>query len=106
MMQQPAVLDASRVLPQALREEQTSTKEKSTTAFRRIICRQPSEKEIKLLEDYYNEQLPLFQQKKLNAAITLKAGEYPMNKKLDANQTAALMKVVNTIYNMEEAMVK
>ena len=106
MMNDPAVLEASRVLAQSLLEEQSAAKQKITTAFRRIICRQPSEKEIKLLEDYYNEQLPLFQQKKLNAAVTLKVGEYPMNKKLDANQTAALMKVVNTIYNMEEAMVK
>ena len=29
-----------------------------------------------------------------------------MNEKLDANQSAALMKVINTIYNMEEAIVK
>ena len=80
--------------------------EKITTAFRRVICRKPTEREDKILQDYYNEQLQLFQQKKLNAAVTLKAGEYPMNEKLDVNQSAALMKVINAIYNMEEAIVK
>ena len=29
--------------------------------------------------------------------------EYPLNEKLDQNISAAMMKVVNTIYNMEEA---
>jgi hypothetical protein len=33
-------------------------------------------------------------------------GEYPQNDKLDANSTAALMKVIAMIYNMEEAISK
>ena len=64
------------------------------------------EKEKQILQDMYKEQLQLFQQKKLDAAITLKVGEYPLNKKTDMNQSAALMKVISTIYNMEEAIVK
>jgi len=106
MMNDPAVLEASRVLSQNLLSESSPVSEKITMAFRRVICRKPTEREEKILQDYYNEQLQLFQQKKLNAAITLKAGEYPMNEKLDANQSAALMKVINAIYNMEEAIVK
>ena len=93
-------------MSQNLLSESSPVPEKIITAFRRIICRKPTETEGKILQDYYNEQLQLFQQKKLNAAITLKAGEYPMNEKLDANQSAALMKVINAIYNMEEAITK
>ena len=106
MMNDPAVLEASRVLAQNLMTESSPESEKITTAFRRIICRKPSEKEQQLLLDYYKEQLSLFQQKKLNAATTLKAGEYPRNKSVDADKSAALMKVINTIYNLEEAIVK
>jgi hypothetical protein len=106
MMNDPAVLEASRVLAQNLLAESTSTEEKINTAFKRVICRKPTEKEKQLLSEYYNEQLQLFQQKKLDASLTLKVGEYPLNEKLDLNQSAALMKVVNTIYNMEEAIVK
>ena len=86
--------------------ESSAIEEKITTAFRRIICRKPTEKEKKLLQDYYNDQLALFKQKKLDAVNTLKVGEYPLNKKIDMNQLAALMKVISTIYNMEEAIVK
>jgi hypothetical protein len=81
MMNDPAVLEASRVLAQNLLMESSTVPEKITTAFRRIICRKPSEKEQQLLQQYYDEQLQLFQQKKLKASTTLKAGEYPLNEK-------------------------
>jgi hypothetical protein len=106
MMNDPAVLEASRVLAQSLLTESSSVPEKITTAFRRIICRKPSDKEQKLLQEYYDDQLQMFQQKKLDAATTLKVGEYPLSEKEDKNQLAAMMKVVNTIYNLEEAIVK
>lgn len=106
MMNDPAVLEASRALAQNLLNEKSTAEVKITTAFRRIICRMPSEKEKQILQDQYKEQLQLFQQKKLDAAITLKVGEYPLNKKCDINQSAALMKVISMIYNMEEAIVK
>lgn len=106
MMNDPAVLEASRVLAQQLLTEKSTAEEKIMKAFRLIICRQPSATEKKILKEYYDEQLQLFQQNKLNAAVTIKVGEYPFNKQVDAKQLAAVMKTVNTIYNMEEAIVK
>ena len=106
MMNDPAVLEASRVLAQQLLGEQSTVEEKINKAFRLIICRQPSATEKKILKAYYDEQLQLFQQNKLNAAVTLKVGEYPLNKQLNAQQLAAVMKTINTIYNLEEAIVK
>jgi hypothetical protein len=61
---------------------------------------------MSILKDYFDEQLQLFKQRKLNAITTLKVGEYPLNEKLDWNISAAMMKVVNTIYNMEETITK
>ena len=66
----------------------------------------PTAKEKQLLDELYNEQLQLFEQKKLDPAVILKIGEYPLNQQVDMNQSAALMKVINTIYNLEEAIVK
>jgi Protein of unknown function (DUF1553) len=106
MMNDPTVLEASRVLAQKLAGEQSSAEEKMSKAFRLIICRNASDKELSILKKYYDEQLQLFQQKKLDAMKTLKVGEYPLNEKLDMNISAAMMKVVNTIYNMEEAITK
>jgi len=65
-----------------------------------------STKEKEILKTYYDDQLQQFTAKKLNAAATLNAGEYPFNKKLEANATAALMKTINMMYNMEEAITK
>jgi len=106
MMNEPGVLEASRVLAQTLLSTKMNDKERIVTAFRRIICRKPNEKESKILEEYYAEQLALFQQNKLDAAKTLKVGEYPADKKIDASQEAALMKTISTIYNLEEAIIK
>lgn len=106
MMNDPAVLEASRVLAQQLLSEQSTAEEKINKAFRLIICRQPSAKEKTLLKEYYDEQLQLFQQNKLNAALTIKVGEYPFNKALNEKQVAAVMKTISTIYNIEEAIVK
>jgi len=106
MMNDPTVLEASRVLAQKLVREQSSADDKISKAFRLIICRKASEKELTILKSYYDQQLQLFQQKKLNAGKTLKEGEYPLDEKLDPVLSAAMMKVVNAIYNMEEAITK
>ena len=105
-MNDPTVLEASRVLAEKLSFEQTSFADKITKAFRLIVCRKPSGKELKTLEDYYNEQLQEFAKKKLNAQKTLEAGEYTLNKNIDINNTAAMVKVINIIYNLEETITK
>jgi hypothetical protein len=58
------------------------------------------------LTSYFEEQIALFKQKKLDAAATLEAGEYPMVPLPDIDSAAALMKTINAIYNMEEAITK
>jgi hypothetical protein len=106
MMNDPTVLEASRVLAQKLMAENSSSDDKIKKAYHRIICRVAGTKEAGILKAYYDDQLQQFKQKQLDAAGTLKTGEYAFNDKLDANATAALMKVINMIYNMEEAIIK
>lgn len=106
MMNDPGVLEAARVFSQKLVSESSTPSEKIIKAFRSIICRKPTAKEQKILTDYYNEQLQTFKQKKLDAAATLEVGEYELNKRSDMDQSAALMKVIGMVYNLEEAIVK
>ena len=106
MMNDPTVLEASRVLAQKLSISEKDDMENIRTAFRKIICRSPGEKEFKVLEDYYTDQLAMFKTNKLDARKTLDAGEYPHPANLDPARAAALMKVIHTIYNMEEAITK
>ncbi|MBL7769803.1 MAG: PSD1 domain-containing protein [Flavipsychrobacter sp.] len=106
MMNDPTILEASRVFAQKIlgsnKDEQTNIE----TAFRRILCRAPQKEELSILVRYHKEQLELFRAGQLDAKATLKVGEYPQDPKLDAVRQAALMKTINLMYNMEEAIVK
>lgn len=106
MMNDPTILEASRVLAQRLMAEPGAPEEKIQQAFRLIICRKALKEESKILIAYFNEQLYLFRQNKLDAAATLKVGEYPPANVKDKPVLAALMKTINTIYNLEEAITK
>jgi hypothetical protein len=74
--------------------------------FRKIICRNALDNEFAIIDRYYKQQLQFFKEGKLDAASTLDVGEYPQDNSLDKNTQAALMKTINLIYNMEEAIVK
>jgi hypothetical protein len=106
MMNDPLVLEASRVLAQHLMTENSSTAEKYKKAFRTIICRNATTKELEILSSYYKEQADLFKQGKLDASVTIKVGEYAFKSISDKNSFAALMKTINAIYNMEECITK
>jgi len=106
MMNDPTVLEASRVLAQKLVTEQTAVNDKIVKAFRLIVCRKPTDKELAILQEYYSDQLKLFKEKKLSPQLTLAVGEYQMDQKADLLLSAALMKTINTIYNLEETITK
>ena len=106
MLNDPTVLEASRAFAQRLLTEQNAVDDKIDKAFQTIICRKPSVKEKAILTAYFKEQLALFKNNKLDAEKTLSIGASPFNQQVDRNESAALMKVVSTIYNMEEALTK
>lgn len=104
MLNDPTVLEASRVLSDRLLHEKTEAKEKLIKAFRLIVCRKPTEKEIEVLTSYYMEELKTMTGP--NANRLLSVGEYPVSSKVDRKMLAVLMRVVSTIYNLEEAITK
>jgi uracil-DNA glycosylase len=106
MLNDPLVLEASRVLAQQLVNSSQDVSGQIQTAFRRIVCRKPTEQELKILMDYYQEQAHLFSNKKLDAGKTIAVGEYPQTKNADPLRLAPLMKVINAIYNLEETTTK
>jgi Protein of unknown function (DUF1553) len=106
MLNDPTVLEASRVLSVRLLSEQTTAAEKIAKAFRLIVCRKANDREIKILDDYYGDQLQTFTQQKKNAGKLLAVGEYPLPGSIDKISAAALMQVITTIYNLEETITK
>jgi hypothetical protein len=106
MLNDPTVTEAARVLSEKIASEQKPATQQVADAFRIIVCRKPSEKELKVLQNYYDEQLKEFNNKTLDAAETLNTGEYKHDKNMDTNATAALMKVILAVYNLEETITK
>jgi len=104
MMNDPTMLESARVLAQKILQDANQPKDKIYTAFRRIICRKPTDKEMSILTSYYQDQLKSINEK--DAEKFLAVGEYPMPGKIDKIKLAAMMKVIDTIYNLEEAITK
>jgi hypothetical protein len=106
LLNDPQVLEAARVLAEKLAAEKISEEQKIEKAFRMIICRKASEKEKEILFEYYKKEKNGFSQRPAKAEDFLKAGEYKHEQNINKIEAAALMQVVHTIYNMEEAITK
>jgi S-adenosylmethionine:tRNA-ribosyltransferase-isomerase (queuine synthetase) len=104
MMNDPAVLEASRVLAAKLIAEKKTPEETINKAFRTIVCRKPTAKELKILTDYHQNILMGMEEKQ--AVKLLSVGEYPLPVNINKKELASLMRIVNTIYNMEETITK
>jgi hypothetical protein len=104
MENDPTVLEAARVLAAKLLTDKSQSKDKITKAFRLIMCRTPNEQELGILTGYYNDQLKTLNKK--DAQKVLSVGEYPIPKNVDKVMLAAMMKTVDTIYNLEETITK
>jgi hypothetical protein len=106
LLNDPQVLEAARVLSERLSTENISDEQKIEKAFRLIICRKMTEKEKQILLDYYKKEKEEFSKRPAKAESFLRAGEYKHEEKINKTAAAALMQVVHTIYNMEEAITK
>ncbi len=107
MLNDPTVLEASRVLAQKLSAEKISVDEKINKAFELILIRKPKSSEASKLISYYENQEAFFKANKVLALKTLSTGEYK-NAVNNNNQqeTAALMKLCLLLYNLEETITK
>ncbi|MFN8289387.1 MAG: PSD1 and planctomycete cytochrome C domain-containing protein [Chitinophagaceae bacterium] len=106
MLNDPTVLEAARVLAQQLAATSLTPDDKLEKAFRLIICRKPTAREMTVLRSYYAEQVQHFQQHHEEAGLTLKAGSFAVPGHQEVNISAALMKTISIIYNLEEAITK
>jgi hypothetical protein len=106
LLNDPQVLEAARVLAERLTTEKISEEQRVQKAFRLIICRNATEKEKKILFDYYNTEKEGYLKQPGKAESFLKVGEYRHATGLNKAETAALMQVVHMVYNMEEAITK
>jgi len=106
MMNDPHVLESSRVLASQFSHEKGSIDEKLTRAFRRIVCRAPKEKELAMLKKYYEAEQTSCTQNPKKVQKLMKIGEYKQDKAAVTGSTAAMMLTIQLIFNLEEAIMR
>jgi hypothetical protein len=104
MLNDPTVLEASRVLAGKLLQESSNSEANIRKAFRLIVCRKPTDQEVAILKNYYEGRLKSLN--KTDATDLLSVGEYPSPKGLNAIEVASLMQVITSLYNLEETISK
>lgn len=102
MMNDPTVLEASRVLATSLQNEAGTPEEKIKKAFRLIVCRQVKPEELTVLNHLYQQQVTTLQEDA--AQKMLQVGESSLPQNINSKLTASLMQVISAIYNMEETI--
>ena len=105
MMNDPTILEASVALADRLTQKKEKPEAAVTEAFLRIINRHPDKQEQDILVQYFNEQDAWFKANPKTIEKVTKVGEYKM-KSTPAPEVAALARLVQVIYNMEEAITK
>ena len=107
MLNDPAVLEASRVLAENISVSNKTLEDKLEQAFETIVIRKPSRFERNKLMDYCEKQVAFFNGNAPILKNTLAVGEYKHpTKKYNEAEAAALMKTILILYNLEETITK
>ena len=107
MLNDPTVLEASRVLAESMSLNPQKLSDKIEQAFERIVIRKPTRIEKNRLVDYCTEQMLLLKEKPSVVSEALAIGEYRHPaEKYDAIEAAALMNTILIIFNLEETITK
>lgn len=107
MLNDPTILEASRVLAEKLSTHSKNLEDKIIEAFERIVIRKPSRFEKNKLVNYCEQQIELLKSKPLMVKNALAIGEFrhPVQK-YNELEAAALMKTILIMYNLEETIAK
>jgi hypothetical protein len=106
LLNDPMILEASRVLAANLDAEFDNSGEAIAEAFVRILGRTPKRNEQELLKELYSEELQRFQENREAVDKLLTIGKFKQMTGKSPESTAALMQVIVALYNLEEAMTK
>lgn len=106
LLNDPMVLEASRVLAENLTQNGDSPEDAIEEAFVRVLCRFPNQAEKEALLAFFQEELERYSDDRAAATELLTAGEYPSQVHETPERPAALMQVIVALYNLEETLTK
>lgn len=99
-------VEAARAMAQHVIRAAKSPEERLTWAFRRVLARAPTEKELSVLRRGLERQLADYRKDPVTAKKLLKVGESPADGKLDPVELAAYAEICRLILNLDEAITR
>ena len=107
LLNDPQFTETSRLMAQRmLVEGGAELQARIEFAFRLATSRQPTQDELALLTELFNDQFEVFAAEPERAARYLKVGEYGYQHKLDVIELASYTVIANTILNLAETILK
>ncbi len=104
MMNDPQILEASRVLAYNVMDEKVSDKDRINNAFEKILGRTATNQEVEILDGFLKKEKERFEQAPDQVEAYLTVGQY--RQEAQSAEVAAYMSMINTIFNLDEAISK
>lgn len=104
VMNETAFVESARIMAERVIKAKKSQSERIDFALQIAITRKPTAGEQKLLGDFLNQQLEVFQKDPKRATSLLAIGEKPADSRLKPEETAAYTMLCNLILNLDEAL--
>jgi len=107
LLNDPQFVEASRVLSEKVQKEfPDSINQQIELAFRRSTGLKPNKEQLNVLIGQYQQSLEQFKKEPILADSIFSVGEWPFDKALSKEKTAAMTLLVSTILNFDESYMK
>ncbi len=102
----PTWVEAARLLAEQSHKSSADLTGRLTHAFRRVVCRPPTENDLRILRRSYDRQAALFRGNPEAAQKLLAVGAAQRDASLDTTEQAALTSVCLAILNLDESLTR
>jgi hypothetical protein len=104
LMNDPQIIEASRLLAQNVVEKQESPERRIASIFEQVTSRKPNDSEVESLIQYLEEELHYFSEDPKKAEDYLAIGEFHIPFDIDKSEMAAYAMVASAIFNLDESI--
>jgi Protein of unknown function (DUF1553) len=106
LLNDPTYVEASRKLAERLIREAGTSDDRLTLAFRLVLARRPTVRELDVLREVHREAMAKYRADAGAATKFLAVGESPRDPKLDAVELATWAAVAGVVLNLDEAVTR
>jgi hypothetical protein len=107
LLNDPTFVEAAKVLAQSLiKEGGQRNEEKLTWLYTNALSRKPDVEELRLLKEFYDQQIKFFSISPEQAQALLKVGNTKLDPQLNVAELAAWTQVARSILNLHEFIVR